>query len=618
MKIAHVILISTSVLFVIFALDGYITLELNQKSVRNSIELKNEAQASDIIQNLDKFIEKQIKNAESISKTSEVQSVVILSNNDTVKQKTQFAEADNESEGAMPFIPYGVDKFPGNFTNIVDFYKNEYGYDIASNLTVTNQYGAFVTIDGQTSRYLHDAEKWWQVAKNNGVYFGEIKQDANSNTYSIPLAVRILSNNGTFLGVMRASLTLDNILHDFEGDASLLTPSGKNVLLLDQDGRAIYNNGITFDPTLSPMPYYNKLTQDRGILEPDNTMDNLLVAYSKSIGYGTFVGFGWTVVLTQDQSVIDTEFENSTTSILIISAIGIAGAILLGIFASFFIARPIMRLSNITKKISEGDFEIKVQKSRLYEIGVIGNSFNGMAQSLKRLIETEIKLAEAQIKIKNERLAAIGELAASLAHNMKNPLATIQSSSDILRRSYKADNRDVNEAVTRMNRAIDRMANQIDDVLNFVRVTPLMLERSSPVSIIESVAKTINIPQNIKIELPSNDFQISCDVRKMEIVFANMLQNSIHAIGTKQDGKITVRLGEESDMHVIEIEDNGEGISSKILPNLFEPLVTTKMQGTGLGLSTCKNIIEQHGGTITVKNNPTVFTIKLLKNHSRS
>ncbi len=615
MKIAHIILISTSALFVIFALDGYITLELNQKELRNSIELRNEAQANTIIQNLDKFIEKRINDVNSISKTDEIQSVIILSNYKMDKQKNQTVDATNELEGAIPFLPTNASELSQNFTNMIDFYKNEYGLDISNNLYVTNQYGAFITIDGQTSNYVHYTENWWQSAKNDGIYFGELQHDGNSFTYYIPMALKIVDSKGTFLGVIKASLDLDSLLHDFEGDVSLLKTTGKNVILLDKSGKIIYKDGIKYNPSASPIPYYNKLTADNGIVEPDNYTDGLLAVYSRSIGYGIFSGFGWMVVLTQDPSAINTEFESNAVSIITFSAVGIIGSILIGIFASFFIAKPIMKLSTITKKLSEGDFNIRAQKGRLYEIGVIVESFNNMALSLKKLIETEVKLAEANAKIKNERLTAIGELAASLAHNMKNPLTTIQSSSDILKRSYKGDNKEISEVASRMNRAIDRMSQQIDDVLNFVRLTPLNLEVTTLIPLVKSVIKTIEIPPNIKIEIPVNDLQINCDARKLEIVFTNIIQNSVQAIGNKPDGIISIRWDGNSDMVTIEIEDNGEGIPPEILPKLFEPLVTTKMQGTGLGLSTCRNIIEQHGGTITVKNNPTTFTIKLPKTH---
>jgi signal transduction histidine kinase len=95
----------------------------------------------------------------------------------------------------------------------------------------------------------------------------------------------------------------------------------------------------------------------------------------------------------------------------------------------------------------------------------------------------------------------------------------------------------------------------------------------------------------------------------MSIVFVNLLLNSIQAMDPQ--GKIAIRFYPSQDNIVIEFVDSGPGIATNILPKIFDPLFTTKQHGTGLGLATCKNIIEGHGGKIYVKNNPTTFTIVL-------
>jgi signal transduction histidine kinase len=235
-----------------------------------------------------------------------------------------------------------------------------------------------------------------------------------------------------------------------------------------------------------------------------------------------------------------------------------------------------------------------------------------MSNSLQKLIETEKKLAETQVRVKNERLTGIGEIAASMAHNMKNPLGTIRSSADIVRRDAKGTSKEIDEVLSRMDRAIDRMSRQIEDVLNFVRVSPLIESSVSIKSVLDGAVESIDVPKNITIDIPHIDLKLKCDPKKIEIVFINLFLNAIQAIGNKT-GTINVRAKEENSFVVIEVEDSGPGIPDEIFPKIFGALVTTKEKGTGLGLSTCKNIIEQHGGTISVKNNPTTFTIKLPK-----
>ena len=610
MKIAHVVLISMIVLFVIFGIHGYVTFDLNLKELKTSIELKNEAQANSIMQNLDKYIKNRMDDINSISKTTEIQQIIKMSNEKF--QGASLSFADNNSQKISFTSDSDISNLSNDFTNLVDFYKQEYQYDISKQLYVTNQYGSLLTLQGHTSNMTYSNEEWWQYAKNNGIFFGKIQLDVNSNTYYVPIALKITDDEGNFIGVIQVLLSIDTVLHDFEGDAAILKDASKKLLLIDDAGRIIYSDGIKYDPKLKPVEFYDQVNADNGFFESTRqNQDPLLVAYSKSIGYGIFVGSDWSVLVEQSQSSISSEFVNARDSILLISAIGMIGSVIVGIFVSVSIAKPLLSLSQMAKRLSEGDFTVRARKSPLYEIGMIDQSFNNMAESLKKLVETEIKLAEAHVQIKNERLSAIGELAASLAHNLKNPLGTIRSSADILKREYKGSDKEILDVTFRMNRAIDRMTHQIDDVLNFVRTTPLNLEETSLSTMLNSVVKSSSIPTHIKIELPKNDFKITCDTRKLEVVFSNLILNAVEAIGNKKDGTIVITTKEDPKYLLIEIQDNGLGISDDLLPRLFEPLVTSKLQGTGLGLSSCKNIIEQHGGTITVRNNPTTFTITL-------
>jgi signal transduction histidine kinase len=123
----------------------------------------------------------------------------------------------------------------------------------------------------------------------------------------------------------------------------------------------------------------------------------------------------------------------------------------------------------------------------------------------------------------------------------------------------------------------------------------------------------IQKPDNVTIELPTNDITVKCDSNKMQRVFANMIQNSLQALGN-DGGIITIQATQENNRITIEIKDTGPGIPDEFLSRVFEPLFTTKKDGTGLGLPICKKIIEDHYGVISVKNNPTTFTITIPKN----
>ncbi|GBF24030.1 methyl sulfide methyltransferase-associated sensor [archaeon MnTg01] len=162
-----------------------------------------------------------------------------------------------------------------------------------------------------------------------------------------------------------------------------------------------------------------------------------------------------------------------------------------------------------------------------------------------------------------------------------------------------------------MERAISRMSNQIDDVLEFVKIQSLHTTKNSLLDSVGLSLAKINKPSNVKIHIPDKGVEFVYDSDKIEIVFDNLLNNSIQAIN--DDGEITIRFIDLENEVEIEVEDSGDGISDEIISKVFEPLFTTKKKGTGLGLASCKSIVEQHGGSISVRNKPTIFTIKLPK-----
>ena len=153
------------------------------------------------------------------------------------------------------------------------------------------------------------------------------------------------------------------------------------------------------------------------------------------------------------------------------------------------------------------------------------------------------------------------------------------------------------------------MSHQIENVLDYVKDRELTLSNSNLKSIIKSAAE--DHKKLVKYKFPQHEVLVKCDPLLLEMVFINMISNASQAVGVY--GDINIRINDEEHVIVVEVEDSGPGISMEDLPKIFEPLFTTKQKGTGLGLATCKNIIEKHGGSISVKNNPTTFIITLPK-----
>ena len=288
--------------------------------------------------------------------------------------------------------------------------------------------------------------------------------------------------------------------------------------------------------------------------------------------------------------------ENHTNSIIFISSVTVISVGIFSWYTARSISHPITDLKNIATRISNGDFSVKANEESNDEIGQLSKSFNHMLDSV----------------IKAERLSTIGLLSSRLGHDLRNDLTAIMVNIQIIRKKYDLEaDKELKSQLELIERSALKINFQMRDVLNFVRFSPLKTESVLLSKILQNTLKTVYVPEKIKIVLPEKDISVNCSADQLEVVLTNLINNSIQAMDV--DGEISVEAQEDDKESIIKVKDSGSGMSEEIMPKIFNPLFTTKQKGTGLGLATCKNIIEQHRGTIKVKNSPTTFTIKIPK-----
>jgi len=283
-----------------------------------------------------------------------------------------------------------------------------------------------------------------------------------------------------------------------------------------------------------------------------------------------------------------------------------------------FLQELISSLSKKNDELEKTNKELKMQKEENAKLTI------DLRNNLEKIVikEKELELQRDYLTrqvdeksselMKSEKLAIIGELASRMAHDLRNPLSTIKNTIEIMESKPKLKIEEKLQYYGRLRRAMNRMSHQVDDVLDFVRTSELKLQPYSVLDIINSVRDGVTIPNDVKIKIDQENVRINCDYRKIEAVFTNLLLNAIQAVENK--GEVRIRIIDNSSDVLVAVEDSGPGILPENLNKIFDPLFTTKQLGTGLGLSICKSIVEQHGGSITVKNNPTTFLVRLPKN----
>ena len=281
------------------------------------------------------------------------------------------------------------------------------------------------------------------------------------------------------------------------------------------------------------------------------------------------------------------------------------------------ISRPLQRITLAAVQVSEGAYgtEIDMRKSN-DEMGVLADSFNEMSRKMASDIEQLQRLSEQLVR--TEKLAAMGTLSAGVAHEVNNPLASISSLIQMMQNQTNIDD-ETKEKLHLISTQITRIAQVTKDMMDFARIRPAaknlvnineVLETSLRLASFDNLFRKLKITKFYGENLP----KIFVDNDQLQQVFLNLFLNSRDAL--PDGGEIIIKtLQNQSDI-VIELSDNGVGISHSDMKKIFDPFFTTKPtgKGTGLGLAVCYGIITAHGGKIEVNSNNgqvTIFKINL-------
>lgn len=415
------------------------------------------------------------------------------------------------------------------------------------------------------------------------------------------------------LAVLDISKTIDPIMTDRVG----LGQTGE-VYLVDKKRRIIsearyVSRDEAFDHSYDTYGIKAALDGERGTSVYRNYAGQEVVG-----SYLWLPRFEWALVAEMGREEIMKPLEwIKMTVLLTITAVSFL-CFLLAYVVSHRVSRPIARMAEAAESIAEGDLEQQVPYSSDDEIGALASSFNIMSQRLSHLLSSlqqkeeslqhayDDLVATQEQLVRSEKMAAIGELVASVVHEMRNPLSSIKLNLQIIGRSMEKDGPLAEHYQIALDQAI-QLEKMFSDLLNYSK--PLDLQKI-PTNIANLIEKSL---MQLKNELLMNETriekgfhrklpEIAGDPDKIMQVLVNVIRNAMEASGKGGELEIIADLNDSNGKTflTVAVSDNGPGISNQHVKRVFQPFFTTKKKGTGLGLSIVRKIMDAHGGLISL------------------
>ena len=526
-----------------------------------------------------------------------------------LKERVRDVKTIAESQEIKSLDPKQIEPF----LSLVKHFERAY-----LEIWVLNLKGQIVS--GNLSKTSFQKEEWFQRAIEEGTSILRPTLQPQSLQPAITISFSIKDAKGRPIGVLKELVDLTYISELIS--ESKLGKTGELFIVNPQGEFVLHNKLIELlKKEISKVPYFEKSQ-----FEPTNTW-----VYKDYTGDEVLGSWKWIpslqcyLIAEQDTREAFYQIDLLVKKAFIIFII--ATLVILGI-SYWVIGRatgPIKRLSETVATFADGHFGKTFSTRRGDEIGKLITGFNVMAEKLMKAyteLEGRVEASNKELEsayqmlkqrqeqlIRSEKMAALGQLSAGIAHEIRNPLTSIKIFIQSLEKEIDLDENQ-EEDFRIIMKEIDRINENITRFLNFARPEEPLFQAINTSALMKNTvnllaAKLKNSGIRLDISLPDDHPPVEGDPKQLAQVFLNLLLNAVEAM--PQEGMLTIRSAVKVNPDSLQeflqliIKDTGHGIPEKDRPYLFDPFFTTKAGGTGLGLSIVYSIIQKHNGRIEVE-----------------
>ncbi|UCH80271.1 MAG: PAS domain S-box protein [Nitrospiraceae bacterium] len=457
MKLFHKIILGFFAVLIMGFATGFLAVDYSKKLMQKTFIASTESMALKVLDEIEREIDYKIELLQGYSRSLTLQKTVESSNR-------EFSKLDNVNEYLTSVDDNWESASSGNISDVIlglesnslalelkekqNFYKDSQGYNVFGEIFVTNVYGANVAQTGKTSDYKQSDEEWWQIARDKGVYVGDIEFDESSQMYSFSIAERIMNEYGNFSGVIKAVINFQEVLNAIKMDSTGLHKKHKtmNFTLVNNKGNVIYSTeqfkfleNVAYllgeEAELHLNDQHDKVNSTYKYTQvPGNHENDLFIIHVHSRQLIDTKGLNWTLLVSQEVNELFAPVKELQQRMLMTTFVVALIAILIGLLLSKYITRNFEKLQYASIKIGSGELGTQINVESDDEIGQLAHAFNKMSRDLESTSVARNELAQEikRRKLAEESIIDSEERFRSVAENASDAIIYIDSRGEII------------------------------------------------------------------------------------------------------------------------------------------------------------------------------------------